>query len=202
MDLSVLYKLTYGMYAIGTLDDTRPAGCIVNTVIQVTSERPIVEVSMNKNNFTYEAIKKSGRFSISILSEAVDRNVIAELGFACGVLDGLPIVKEHACGYMICEVIAIHDAETHCVIMARLTDTLAGADESPMTYEYYHKVVKGKAPKNAPTYQEEAPQAEKPDKIRYICEVCGYIYEGDITKEPDDYVCPICKQPKSRFKKM
>lgn len=216
MELSVLYKLTYGMYAIGTLDGTRPAGCIVNTVIQVTSERPIIAVSMNKNNFTYEAIKKSGRFSISILSEAVDRNVIAELGFACGreinkfcgknfacvVLDGLPIVKEHACGYMICEVIAIHDAETHCVIMARLTDTLAGADESPMTYEYYHKVVKGKAPKNAPTYQDEAPQAEKPDKIRYICEVCGYIYEGDITKEPDDYVCPICKQPKSRFKKM
>ena len=84
MDLSVLHKLTYGMYAVGTLDGIRPAGCIVNTVIQVTSDNPVIAVSMNKNNFTYEAIKKSGRFSISILSEAVERNVIAELGFACG----------------------------------------------------------------------------------------------------------------------
>ena len=31
MDLSVLHKLTYGMYAVGTLDGIRPAGCIVNT---------------------------------------------------------------------------------------------------------------------------------------------------------------------------
>lgn len=38
MDLSVLHKLTYGMYAVGTLDGIRPAGCIVNTVIQVTSD--------------------------------------------------------------------------------------------------------------------------------------------------------------------
>ena len=68
MDLSVLHKLTYGMYAVGTLDGIRPAGCIVNTVIQVTSDNPVIAVSMNKNNFTYEAIKKSGRFSISILS--------------------------------------------------------------------------------------------------------------------------------------
>lgn len=216
MDLSVLHKLTYGMYAVGTLDGIRPAGCIVNTVIQVTSDNPVIAVSMNKNNFTYEAIKKSGRFSISILSEAVERNVIAELGFACGrkmdkfcgknfvcgVLDGLPIVKEHACGYMVCDVIAMHDAETHCVIMARLTKTLGGTDEPPMTYEYYHNVIKGKAPKNAPTYQAEVPKSEKQAQLRYICEVCGYIYEGDITKEADDYVCPVCKQPKSRFKRM
>ena len=202
MDLSVLHKLTYGMYAVGTLDGIRPAGCIVNTVIQVTSDNPVIAVSMNKNNFTYEAIKKSGRFSISILSEAVERNITAELDFACGVLDGLPIVKEHACGYMVCDVIAMHDAETHCVIMARLTKTLGGTDELPMTYEYYHNVIKGKAPKNAPTYQAEVSKSEKQAQLRYICEVCGYIYEGDITKEADDYVCPVCKQPKSRFKRM
>ena len=30
----------------------------------------------------------------------------------------------------------------------------------------------------------------------------GYIYEGDINKENDDYTCPVCKQPKSVFKKL
>ena len=52
------------------------------------------------------------------------------------------------------------------------------------------------------TYQAEDAEIRKQAQLRYICEVCGYIYEGDITKETDDYVCPVCKQPKSRFKRM
>ncbi len=216
MDRSILHKITYGMYAVGTVYKNSPAGCIVNTVIQVTSANPIIAVSMNKKNFTYEAIKNSKRFSISVLSENVDRNVIAELGFSCGrdtdkfcgenfacdILNGLPIVKEHACGYFICDVIAIHDSETHCLIMGRLINSVAGSGEKPMTYDYYHNVIKGKAPKNAPTYQAEEDLSGEKTSVRYVCEVCGYIYEGDITKEPDDYVCPVCKQPKSSFKRL
>ncbi|MCR5175776.1 MAG: rubrerythrin [Anaerovibrio sp.] len=35
----------------------------------------------------------------------------------------------------------------------------------------------------------------------YVCPVCGYEYIGDINKEPDDYTCPLCGQPKTIFKK-
>lgn len=49
-----------------------------------------------------------------------------------------------------------------------------------MTYKYYHEVIKGKAPKNAPTYQ--APE-KITDKETWACQICGYIYEGDLTKE-------------------
>ena len=52
MELSVLWKLSYGMYAIGTLDGTRPTGCIVHTVAQITSTNPVIAVSMTKNNYT------------------------------------------------------------------------------------------------------------------------------------------------------
>lgn len=209
MDVSVLWKLSYGMYAVGTLDEARPTGCIVNTVVQITSENPIIAVSMNRNNFTYQAIKACGKFSVSILSEKTNQNVIARLGFSCGrdtdkfagdffesmYFDGLPVVKENAVGYIAADVIAMHEAETHVVILARVTNTMKGIDLAPMTYRYYHEVIKGKAPKNAPTYQEEAV------KDKYVCDVCGYVYEGDIADEPDDFVCPICKQPKSHFKK-
>ena len=41
--------------------------------------------------------------------------------------------------------------------------------------EYYHDVVKGKAPKNAPTYVEEI--MEKSEANRYKCLLCGYIYD-------------------------
>ena len=35
--------------------------------------------------------------------------------------------------------------------------------------------------------------------MKYKCSVCGYIYEGDINQEPEDYVCPLCGVPKSMF---
>ena len=36
---------------------------------------------------------------------------------------------------------------------------------------------------------------------RLVCDVCGYVYEGDLTQEPDDYVCPLCGVDKSQFTK-
>lgn len=33
----------------------------------------------------------------------------------------------------------------------------------------------------------------------YVCPCCGYEYLGDIRSEPDDYQCPVCSMPKSRF---
>lgn len=210
MDHTVLWKLSYGMYAIGTLDEARPTGCIVNTVIQITSENPIIAVSMNKNNYTYQAMKATDRFAVSILSEQTKQNTIAGLGFTSGrdtdkfagevfefmYFDGMPVVKENACGYLAADIIGMQETPTHMIILGRVTNAMKGVDYAPMTYKYYHEVIKGKAPKNAPTYQKEE---SKPHS--YACEICGYVYEGDITQEPDDFVCPICKQAKSHFKK-
>lgn len=35
-------------------------------------------------------------------------------------------------------------------------------------------------------------------KKKFICTVCGYIYEGDAAPEK----CPICKAPASKFKEL
>ena len=51
-----------------------------------------------------------------------------------------------------------------------------------MTYAYYHNVIKGKSPKNAPTYIAEEKPAEE-DAAKYVCGVCGYVYEGDVPFE-------------------
>ena len=32
---------------------------------------------------------------------------------------------------------------------------------------------------------------------KWICQVCGYVYEGDVL--PDDYICPLCKHGASDF---
>lgn len=61
----VLRNLSYGLYQIGVMDGQRPCGCIINTVFQVTSENPIVAISMHKDNYTWELIEKENRFSVS-----------------------------------------------------------------------------------------------------------------------------------------
>ncbi len=218
MDKTILHNISYGMYVIGACDGNRPVGCIINTCIQVTSENPIIAVALNKNNYTFEVIERSKKFCLSIISEETSPSVITTFGFQSSrdnnkyetfdyeIKNGVPVLKGKFAGWLICDVVNIVKNETHHVIFARLSDTIKGENTHPMTYEYYHKVIKGKAPKNAPTYQSEETVADAGSEIKagtvkqqYVCSICGYVHEGDIAEEPDDYVCPICKAAKSYF---
>lgn len=211
MNMSVLWNVSYGMYVVGVNDNGKPTGCIVNSLSQITSNDPVFALSINHDNYTYEVIKRTGKFSITILSEKTNPSVISSFGFFSGrdkdKFDGvayrmehdLPVLNEHTCGTMVFEVVGETSVDTHSIILGHIIDAMDGEDNQPMTYAYYHKVVKGKAPKNAPTYQETAPEPQK--GVSYICNICGFIYEGDLTMEPDDYVCPICGVTKDQFTK-
>lgn len=163
MNLSVLYNLSYGMYIVGAFDGNRPVGCVINTCIQITSEPPTIAISLNKNNYTLEAIRKNKRFSISILSVESDPLLISVFGFQSSrtadkyadfgytELDGTPIPGGMYSGRLVAEAKDFIDCGTHVLVVASLIDTAEG-DGIPMTYKYYHDVIKGRAPKNAPTY--------------------------------------------------
>ena len=216
MDINALRQITYGLYVVGTSDNGRPTGCIINTCFQVTSENPIVAISMNKNNYTHDAILRHRRFSLAILAEESDASLITTFGFQCGrdrnKYEGrdyswqhdTPVLKGKFAGHIICELLHVADNETHDVFFARVIDTLP-VDGTPMTYAYYHQVIKGRAPKNAPTYVAEpetpnTPETPRPQSTkRYVCEVCGYIHEGELT---DDFKCPVCQAPRSCFKEI
>ena len=199
MDITVLFKLNYGLYVVGAYDGLRPVGCIINTCFQVTSQNPILAISMNKNNYTLKAIKESRRFSLSVIAEDTDPSIIGTFGFQSSrdadkyanygyrIFGEAPCVNGKFAGRLILDAINFVDNETHIVVLARLVDT-----------------VKGKALKNAPTYvaEEEKPKTEeKPaatGKNKYKCQICGYEVEVD-GELPDDFKCPLCKQPKDKF---
>ncbi len=50
-------------------------------------------------------------------------------------------------------------------------------------------------------------EKEKPElldtagKTIYVCGVCGFEYVGDLDGEPEDYICPVCGQPKKVFRR-
>ena len=35
---------------------------------------------------------------------------------------------------------------------------------------------------------------------KFVCKVCGYVYEGD--NLPEDFKCPVCKAPASKFEEL
>lgn len=210
MNKNVFRNLSYGVYIISTLDGERPTGCVANSVMQITSSPATIAVSMNHDNYTNLCIEKTGKFAVSILSEQSDPGLIGRFGFQSGKdvdkfdgvdaieKEGLPVVSD-ACGYIVCNVIDKMETSTHTVFLGEVLDADVQKKEEPMTYAYYHKVVKGKSPKNAPTYIPE----EKVEEEKWVCSICKYEYDGEIPFEelPDDYRCPICKQPKSVFQK-
>ena len=68
MDVTALFDLNYGVYVVAARDGERPVGCLVNTVFQITAEPMTVAVSVNKENYTESCIRKTGGFSVSVIS--------------------------------------------------------------------------------------------------------------------------------------
>lgn len=200
MDKNIFRDVTYGMYVV----TTNNSGCIINTMTQITSENPIISISLNKNNYTNEVIKKDKKFAVSILSEKTNPNLISVFGFQSSKdinkfenfnyeeISNLKVLSEETTGYLICKVIDIVDCQTHDIFLAKVIDAKKVNDNVPMTYKYYHEVVKGKAPQTAPTYIEE----KIDDEDVYVCDICGYTHKGDL---PDDFICPICGMDRSHL---
>ena len=165
-------------------------------------------------------------FAVSILSEKTDPNIISQLGFQSSrdvdKFMNVPFITKHniavvddACGYLVCKVIDKMETNTHTVFLGEIIDCDMLNQETPMTYAYYHNIIKGKSPKNAPTYQPEdldtvdsassdssITSSNSSENGKWVCSICGYVYDGDIPFEelPDTFVCPICKQGKDKFK--
>lgn len=210
MNTNAFRSLSYGVYVVSSWDHGRAVGCIANSAMQITSSPATVAISINHDNYTNRCIADCGRFALAVLAEDSDPALIGNFGFCSSqtadkfadtpysIRGNLPVIHD-ACAYVVCEVVDTMETETHTVFLGKVTDADVLSSRDPMTYAYYHKVVKGKSPKNAPTYLPE----EEPAQPKWVCTVCGYVYDGETPFEelPDDYVCPICKQPKSAFVK-
>lgn len=216
MDYSVLNDLSYGMYIITTKINNKKVGCFINTAMQITSKSPVIAISLNKDNYTNEILKETRKCAISILSEKASSNLISKFGYFSSReinkfddvnyqnIENLPVVLEDVCGYIIGEVMRVIDVDTHDIFLIKVLSTAKVLEQKPMTYSYYHEVLKGTSPKKAPTYQENK---EKSKANRYQCTICGYIYDDskeEIAFEdlPDTWTCPLCGVGKDKFIKL
>jgi flavin reductase (DIM6/NTAB) family NADH-FMN oxidoreductase RutF/rubredoxin len=228
MNPNAFRQICYGVYIVGSKVGERINAQIANTAFQITSEPPTIAISINKQNLTHEFITESRVFSVSILSKEATMPFIGRFGFKSGrEIDkfegmnyrkgatGSPIVLEYTVGYLDCEVLSATDCGTHTIFVGKVVDCDSLSSVEPMTYAYYHEVRGGKSPKTAPTYIPEEKKPEPKTAGKYICKICGYVYDpesGDpdngiaagtpFEDLPEDWVCPICSAPKTEFEKV
>ena len=199
MDTKALSKIGYGLYVL-TAHDEKDNGCIINTVMQVTSNPLQIAIAINKRNYTTAMIQKTRKFNISVLSEKADFNIYKHFGYQSGKdvnkfenfsdtkrsPNGVLYITSGTNAYMSAYVQQEIDLGTHFLFIGQLVASENLSDDKSATYEYYQNNVK--------------PKPETNNKKGWRCKICGYIYEGE--ELPADYICPICKHGASDFEKL
>jgi len=210
MDPKMFYKISYGLYVIGSSKEGQFNGQIANTVFQISSEPATVAISINKKNLTHEFISAGKVFTISVLPKSTPLDFIGHFGFKSGrEIDkyqtvsykrgdtGAPVLLEHTVGYLEAEVISSLDVETHTLFIGKVINAEVLSDEESMTYAYYQQVKRGATPPSAPThisvektdnYKTSANKEDNKMK-KYQCSVCGYVYDPAVG-DPDSGIAP------------
>lgn len=211
MNLDAMKTFSSGLYVVSTTYQEKNYACLINTGMQLTSTPLQIEVVINKNNATHDAIAASKHFSLSVVSQTVDMPYIGRFGFKSSLetdkFDGLAsnvsmlgdrYPEQGVCATFSCKLVNSLDVGTHTIFVAELVDAEVVSDDKPLTYAYYHDVLKGKTPKTASSYIPEEkekkgkPMAEEKKTYTFRCIVCGYEVTVDTPELPEDFVCPVC----------
>ena len=205
MDRKAMYKLSYGLFILTAREGEKDNGCIINTAIQAASEPNQLSICVNKANYTHDMIKRTGKFTVSVLSQKATFELFKYFGFQSGRKvnkfenfsscargqNGIYFINEGTNAYLSVDVSKIQDLESHTMFIGEITDMEVLSDIPSVTYTYYQDKIKPKP---------EAVGRSEEGKIIWRCSVCGYEYEGE--ELPEDFICPLCKHPASDFERI
>jgi len=154
------------MYVISSHNHERINAQIATVVAQVTASPVQIITCISKDTLTHEYIQYSQVLGIAILDQETPLKLIGNFGFKTGRDCDKFINEKYTVGITKCPLLAEHvlvtmeakvkqqlDVGTHTLFIAELLCSQTIKDGIAMTYEYYHKVIKGKSPKNAPNFQ-------------------------------------------------
>ncbi len=236
IDPKAFHTLSYGLYVISSVDDEgRQVGCVANTFTQIASTPPLVSVSLNKDNATTRAIEHSKRYNVSVLSIEATMELIGCFGFKSSYdIDKfaefdhvecsrcIPYLGKYCVARFCVDVRETLDAATHTLFIGEVVESEVLTNDEPMTYSYYHEVLRGKTPPKAASFNPDSEDvvasgqsSKKPEAVDGACDealsgeaprygwrcmLCGYIVEVDELDE--DFVCPICGAGRELFERI
>ena len=200
-----MHRLTYGLFVVTAVDGEKKNGCITNTAIQVASSPDRIAVAVNKSNFTHDMILKTGRFNISVISEAADFALFKHFGYQSGrdvdkfagytdfktSANGIPYITAGTNAFFSIDVKQSVDLGSHTLFIGEISESAVLSEAPAATYSYYQEIIKPKP---------EAVGKTSDGQTIWRCKICGYEYVGE--ELPEDFICPICKHPASDFEKV
>ncbi len=207
VDTNVLFKITHGLYLAGAADGDRLVGSVVDSVMVAEAHPFQIMVSMGKNSATAQAVRKTQLMSLSVLGRDTPAAVIKTFGMRSSrdtdkwatiphqMMQGVPVQTDAVAG-LILKIAAVFETANHFVFLGDVVRTISENMGPVLTYADYQATLKPKEGKMAEEKQE-------PKQEKWVCTVCGYVYEGGEPFEllPDDYVCPVCGLGKDVFEK-
>ena len=205
MDKKAMYKLSYGLFVLTAKDEEKDNGCIINTAIQASSMPNQLSICVNKANLTHDMIVKTGKFTVSVISQDAGFDLFKHFGFQSGKdvdkfknfekckrgENSIYYITEGTNAYISVNVSKTEDLGSHTMFIGEITDMEVLSETPSVTYDYYLKNIKPQ-PENVGTMTD--------GKTIWRCTICGYEYVGE--ELPEDFVCPLCKHPASDFEKI
>ena len=205
MDKKAMYKLSYGLFVLTAKDEEKDNGCIINTAIQASSMPNQLSICVNKANHTHDMIVKTGKFTVSVISQDAGFDLFKHFGFQSGKdvdkfknfekckrgENSIYYITEGTNAYISVNVSKTEDLGSHTMFIGEITDMEVLSETPSVTYDYYLKNIKPQ-PENVGTTTD--------GKTIWRCTICGYEYVGE--ELPEDFICPLCKHPASDFEKI
>ncbi len=207
MDTPALHKISYGLYVLIARHGDRDNACIINVAQQLTSDPLQLMICVNKQNLTHDMIIRTAKFNLCPLCEEATMKPFEHFGFQSGrtidkfahcqqelrTANGLLCLPKFINACFQCVVTKSIDLGSHTMFIARVMDAQVLSDSPSVTYAYYQQHIKPKPDAAV------SPADSSSAKHHWVCDVCGYVYEGD--QLPANFICPVCKHPSSDFSK-
>ncbi|MCL2062819.1 MAG: flavin reductase [Candidatus Cloacimonetes bacterium] len=201
IETNAFFKITYGLFVLTAAKNDDHSGCIINTAMQITDNPKQLTIAINKANYTHDIVAETKKLNVSALSTSSGFEIFQRFGFQSSrevnkFIDfqefckksenGLFYITKDTNAFFSAEIISSVDYGTHTLFVAQVTEAMVLSNEPSLSYQYYFDHIKPKP---------VIPQSNSGKKT-YVCKICGYIqeYDGEL---PDDYICPLCKHPKS-----
>ena len=207
IDRKAYNSISYSLSIVGSLLDGKYQGCVVNSFQQLTSSSPAkFAVTLNKYNLTASAVQQTGAFSAMIAAENCSHDLINLFGYKSGRITdkfagydvktddaGCPYLTDGMCARLGLRVLQEVDLGSAILFVAEVTEAEVLQEGMALTVDAFKNAGK-EIPPNAPIYR------TLDEHYGYKCSVCGYVHKSDTL--PENFRCPVCKQPASKFEKL
>ena len=217
IDNKALFTIGYGLYVLVARQGDKDNACIINVAQQVSSDPLQLMICVNKANLTHDMVLRTLKFNLCPLSEEATMKPFQHFGFQSGrdvdkfagceqelrTENGLLYLPKFINAVISCVVTKSIDLGSHTMFIAMPLEARVLSDSPSITYAYYQQHIKqvgsgqlmvdGNSGQVLPTTHSTLPTQKK-----WVCDVCGYVYEGDSL--PPDFICPWCKHPASDFR--